>query len=62
MDTFEQMRQKFLADPERRAEYERLNREEFALLDTMLAARKKAGLTQTEVNSDRMTSSPHHRY
>jgi hypothetical protein len=49
MATFEAMRARALADPEVRAEYDRLNREEFALLDQMLAARRDAGLTQAQV-------------
>lgn len=32
-----------------REEYERLNREEFAILDEMLAARRAAGLSQAQV-------------
>lgn len=47
--THEQLIQKMMAAPEVKAEYERLNREELALLDEMLAARGAAGLTQAEV-------------
>jgi hypothetical protein len=47
--TYKELRTRALADPEVRAEYERLNREEFALLDQMLAARHAAGLSQAQV-------------
>lgn len=40
---------KLLEKPEVRAEVERLNREEYALLDQMLAARKEAGMSQADV-------------
>lgn len=53
--THAELKAKALADPEVRAEYERLNREELALLDEMLAARREAGLTQAQV-AERMGS------
>jgi DNA-binding XRE family transcriptional regulator len=56
--THEQMVAKMLEDPEVRAEYERLNREEFALLDEMLAARREAGLTQAQVAERMGTKAP----
>ena len=40
------------------AEYERLNREEFALLDEMLAARRAAGLSQADVAERMGTKAP----
>jgi transcriptional regulator with XRE-family HTH domain len=40
---------KMLADPVVYAEYERLEREEFTLLDEILKARHEAGLTQAQV-------------
>ncbi|ABB13007.1 hypothetical protein Bcep18194_B2896 [Burkholderia lata] len=42
MGTYEDLRKRALSDPELRAEYERLNSEEFAALDAMLAARQAA--------------------
>lgn len=56
--THEQLIQKMMADPEVKTEYERLNREEFALLDEMLAARRAAGLTQAEVAERMGTKAP----
>jgi len=56
--THEQMVAKMLEDPEVRAEYERLNREEFALLDEMLAARREADLTQAQVAERMGTKAP----
>lgn len=47
-----------MADPEVRAEYDRLNREEFALLDVMLAARHAAGLSQADVAERMGTQAP----
>ncbi|WP_408602483.1 helix-turn-helix domain-containing protein [Paraburkholderia guartelaensis] len=52
------MRERVLADPEARAEYDRLNREEFALLDQMLAARHQAGLSQAQVAERMGTKAP----
>ncbi|MET3212860.1 UNVERIFIED_ORG: transcriptional regulator with XRE-family HTH domain [Burkholderia territorii] len=47
-----------MADPAVRTEYERLNREEFALLDAMLAARREAGLSQADVAERMGTKAP----
>ncbi|WP_423364783.1 helix-turn-helix domain-containing protein [Burkholderia sp. LMG 21824] len=47
-----------MSDPQVRAEYDRLNREEFALLDTMLAARRAAGLSQADVAERMGTKAP----
>jgi len=58
MGTFKEMRERLLSDPEARAEYDRLNREEFALLDEMLAARNAAGLTQAQVAERMGTKAP----
>ncbi|WGY70458.1 helix-turn-helix transcriptional regulator [Burkholderia cepacia] len=58
MATYKALRERALADPEVRAEYERLNREEFALLDAMLAARRAAGLSQAEVAERMGTKAP----
>ncbi|MBO4575710.1 MAG: helix-turn-helix transcriptional regulator [Neisseriaceae bacterium] len=49
MLTHEELKELALSDDEVRQEYERLNREEFALLDQFLAARKAAGMTQSAV-------------
>ncbi len=48
MTTYKELRKHALANPEVRAEYARLNREEFALLDEMLTARREAGLSQAQ--------------
>ncbi|OXJ28693.1 transcriptional regulator [Burkholderia sp. HI2714] len=58
MATYKELRERALADPEVRAEYERLNREEFALLDAMLAARREAGLSQADVAERMGTKAP----
>lgn len=58
MTTYKELRTRALADPEVRAEYERLNREEFALLDQMLAARHSAGLSQAQVAERMGTKAP----
>lgn len=49
MGTYDDLRKRALSDPELRAEYERLNREEFAALDAMLAARRAAGVASTDI-------------
>lgn len=56
--TDERMVEKMLKNPEVRSEYERLNREEFAILDEMLAARRSAGLSQAEVAERMGTKAP----
>jgi DNA-binding XRE family transcriptional regulator len=58
MLTHAELKAKALEDPETRTEYERLNREEFALLDEMLAARRAAGLTQAQVAERMGTKAP----
>lgn len=58
MLTHAELKAKALADPEVLSEYERLNREEFAILDEMLAARREAGLTQTQVAEKMGTKAP----
>ena len=58
MTTYKELRSQALLDPEVRAEYERLNREEFALLDQMLAARHAAGLSQAQVAERMGTKAP----
>ncbi|UXU89820.1 helix-turn-helix domain-containing protein [Burkholderia sp. S-53] len=58
MATYMALRERALADPVVRAEYDRLNREEFALLDAMLAARHAAGLSQADVAERMGTKAP----
>ncbi|MCR4469648.1 MULTISPECIES: helix-turn-helix domain-containing protein [unclassified Burkholderia] len=58
MATYKELRARALSDPEVRAEYERLNREELALLDVMLAARRDAGLSQADVAQRMGTKAP----
>ncbi|EML1602108.1 helix-turn-helix transcriptional regulator [Burkholderia cenocepacia] len=58
MATYKELRERALADPAVRTEYERLNREEFALLDAMLAARREAGLSQADVAARMGTKAP----
>jgi transcriptional regulator with XRE-family HTH domain len=53
-----ELRDRALSDPEVHSEYERLNREEFALLDQMLAARHAAGLSQAHVAERMGTKAP----
>ena len=43
--THKQMVRKMLKNPAVKAEVDKLNREEFAILDEILAARKESGLT-----------------
>jgi len=49
MLTHEELKAKLLSDPEVKAEYDRIEREEMPMLDAILAARKEAGLTQAQV-------------
>ena len=49
---------KMLKHPAVKAEFDKLNREEFAILDEILAARKKAGLSQAEVAKRMGTQAP----
>ncbi|RQR33098.1 XRE family transcriptional regulator [Burkholderia sp. Bp9143] len=58
MATYKELRERALSNPEVRAEYERLNREELALLDVMLAARRDAGLSQADVAERMGTKAP----
>lgn len=56
--THDQLKAKMLENPLAHAEYERLNREEFAILDEMLAARRSAGLSQAQVAERMGTKAP----
>ena len=58
MLTHAELKAKALQSPSVRAEYERLNREEFAILDEMLAARRAAGLSQAQVAERMGTKAP----
>jgi DNA-binding XRE family transcriptional regulator len=53
----DELRARMLKNPAVRKEYERLEKEEFALLDLLLAARREAGLTQAQV-AERMGTQP----
>ena len=56
--THEQLVKAMLKNPAVKVEAERLNREEFALLDQILAARKSAGLSQADVAERMGTHAP----
>lgn len=56
--THKQLVDKLLKNPAVKAEVERLNREEFAILDQILAARKAAGLSQAQVAKRMGTQAP----
>jgi len=56
--THEQMVAKMLENPAVRAEHERLNKEEFAILNEILAARRAAGLSQAQVAERMGTKAP----
>lgn len=56
--THEQMIAGMLKNPVVSAEYERLNREEFAILDEILSARREAGLSQAQVAERMGTKAP----
>lgn len=58
MGTYKAIRERAFADTEVRTEYDRLNREDFALLDEMLAARRDAGLSQADVAERMGTKAP----
>lgn len=47
--THDEMVAKWMQNPEFKAEYERIEREEMPMFDAILAARKAAGLTQAQV-------------
>lgn len=58
MLTHKQLKEKALSNPEVRAEYERLEREEMPMLDAILKARAEAGLTQEQVAQRMGTQAP----
>ena len=58
MRTHEQVVEKLMRRPGVRAEVERLEREEFALLNVLLKARHEAGLSQAQVAKRMGTQAP----
>ncbi len=58
MHTHDQLVKKLLRRPGVRAEVERIEREESALLDALLKARQEAGLTQGQVAARMGTHAP----
>lgn len=56
--THKQMVNKMLKNPAVKAEVEKLNREEFAILDEILVARKEAGLSQAQIAKRMGTHAP----
>ena len=52
------MVKKMLKNPALKAEVDKLNREEFAILDEILAARKQAGLSQAQIAKRMGTHAP----
>jgi DNA-binding XRE family transcriptional regulator len=56
--THAQMVKKMLKNPALKAEVDKLNREEFAILDEILAARKQAGLSQAQIAKRMGTHAP----
>ncbi len=58
MQTHDQLIKKLLRRPGVRAEVERMEREEGALLDALLKARQQAGLTQAQLAERMGTQAP----
>jgi predicted transcriptional regulator len=58
MRTYDELKKQALDNPVVLAEYERLNREEFAILDEILVARHAAGLSQAQVAERMGTKAP----
>ena len=56
--THKQLVSKMLKNPAVKAEVEQLNREEFAILDEILTARKEAGLSQAQIAKRTGTQAP----
>ena len=56
--THKHMVNKMRKNPAVKAEVEKLNREEFAILDQILAARKEAGLSQAQIAKRMGTHAP----
>lgn len=49
MRTYEELKAIALANPEVKAEYDRIERDEMLMLDTILTVRKEVGLSQAQV-------------
>ncbi|MDR2219809.1 MAG: helix-turn-helix transcriptional regulator [Methylobacillus sp.] len=58
MLTHKELRARLLSDPEVRAEYERIEREEMPMLDAILKARAESGMTQAQVAERMGTKAP----
>lgn len=58
MRTHEELKAIALSNPVVRAEYERIEREEMPMLDSILKARREAGLTQAQVAERMGTKAP----
>lgn len=56
--TYAEMRAKWMEDPEFRAEFERIERDEMPMLDAILKARREAGMTQADVAERMGTKAP----
>jgi DNA-binding XRE family transcriptional regulator len=56
--THQQLINKMLKNSAVKAELDKLNREEFAILDEILAARKEAGLSQAQIAKRMGTKAP----
>jgi predicted transcriptional regulator len=58
MRTHEELKALALQDPEVKAEYERIEREEMPMLDAILTARKDCNLTQADIAKSMGVSVP----
>lgn len=58
MLTHDELIKKMMKDPAVRIEYDRIEREEMPMLDTILKARSEAGLTQAQVAERMGTKAP----
>jgi predicted transcriptional regulator len=58
MLTHEQMVAKWMENPEFKAEYDRIEREEMPMLDMLLNARKEVGMTQAQIAEKMGTQAP----
>lgn len=58
METHDKLIKKLMARPGVEAEVRRIEKEEFALLDALLKARKEAGLTQAQLAEKMGTKAP----
>jgi len=58
MDTHDKLVKELMSRPGVAAEVQRIEKEEFALLDALLKARKEAGLTQAQLAEKMGTKAP----